>query len=173
MARSPRHRALDGVLHRLRRQHAEEILRPLSQGRGHRLAGAAPGAAPGAPPRRALRRATRERMAPRADAVDEILLKREYTLARRRPRRRCCGHHLRGLQRRRHLHHDAHLRRHGSHRPHSGQALRVLRVEGCGPLPRRARLLAQHGRSRIPGRTRPAHPHRAGLAESLAQETRP
>ncbi len=61
-------RALDPLLHRLRRRPAEAVLRPLPQGRGHRLGPAAPGAAAGAPPRRALRRAARGRVAAGAHA---------------------------------------------------------------------------------------------------------
>ena len=48
VARGPRHRALDPLLHRLRRRPAEEVLRPLPQGRGHGLDETAEGRAPGA-----------------------------------------------------------------------------------------------------------------------------
>ncbi len=72
MARVPRHRALDAFLHRLRRGAAEEVLRPLPQGRGHRLEQAAEGAAAGAPSRREVRRAARERMAAGAHPVDQV-----------------------------------------------------------------------------------------------------
>ena len=66
MARVPRHRALDAFLHQLRPRPAEEVLRLLPQGRGHRLEQTAQSAAAGAPSRRTLRRAARERVAARA-----------------------------------------------------------------------------------------------------------
>ena len=59
MAGGARLRALDLVLHRLRRDAAEALLRPLPQGRGHRLGQTAEGAAASAPSRRAIRRARR------------------------------------------------------------------------------------------------------------------
>ena len=68
MARSARHRALDAFLHELRRRPAEALLRPLPEGRGHRLGQAAESAASGPPSRREIRRAARERMAARAHA---------------------------------------------------------------------------------------------------------
>ena len=55
MAGEPRHRALDGVLHRLRRGAPEEIFWPLPERRGHGLEGSAQGAAQGAPSRREVR----------------------------------------------------------------------------------------------------------------------
>ena len=60
VARDARHRALDALLHRLRRGHPEALLRPLPQGRGHRVAGPAPRPAAGPPRRRHLHRARRE-----------------------------------------------------------------------------------------------------------------
>src|SRR5262249_56333805 len=85
-------RALDTLLHRLRREPPEAVLRPLPEGRGHGLDEAAEGRAAGAPPRRALRRAPRERMAARAHEVDEALPRSERSgpraRARRAPRRR-------------------------------------------------------------------------------------
>ena len=65
VARGARRLALGALLHRLRRQAAEALLRPLPQGRGQRLGEAAPGPAPGAPSGRAVRPALRKRMAAR------------------------------------------------------------------------------------------------------------
>jgi hypothetical protein len=67
MARSPRHRALDAFLHRLRARAAAALLRPLPARQGQRLGQAAAGAAAG-PPHRKIRRARREGMAAQAHA---------------------------------------------------------------------------------------------------------
>jgi len=60
-------------LHQLRPRPAEEVFRPLPQGRGYRLEQTAESDAAGAPPRRAIRRAARERVAARAHPVDQVL----------------------------------------------------------------------------------------------------
>src|SRR6059036_1956685 len=73
VARGAWHRALDPLLHGLRRESAEEVLRPLPQGRRHLVEEAAEGPPAGALPGRAVLRAVRERMAARPDAVDEAL----------------------------------------------------------------------------------------------------
>ena len=100
----PRHRALDPLLHRLRRRPAEEVLRPFPQGRGDRLGQAAEGAAPGAPSRREVRRAARERMAARAHAMDQVLSSiRRLTRCRPTPQTKASSRYLCGLRRRRHL----------------------------------------------------------------------
>ena len=60
VARMPRHRALDPLLHRLRRRAAEEVLRPFPQRPEDRLGQAAQGAVAG-PPHRQVRRARTSR----------------------------------------------------------------------------------------------------------------
>src|SRR2546425_11443701 len=72
MARSPRHRALDALLHRLRQEPAAAVFRLLPQGPQERLGQAAQGTAADTA-RRSLRRAPRERVAARQDAVDQAL----------------------------------------------------------------------------------------------------
>src|SRR5439155_25943812 len=72
MAGGARPRALDPFLHRLRRQAAEAILRPLSKRRRQRLDRAA-ACAIASTSRRSLRPAARRRMADRADAMDTLL----------------------------------------------------------------------------------------------------
>ncbi len=76
VARDARRRALDALLHRLRRRDAEEVLRLLPEGREERLGSAAESAAPDPPSRRALRRARRERMAACAHALDQAVPRR-------------------------------------------------------------------------------------------------
>src|SRR5262249_61374442 len=100
-------RALDTLLHRLRRESPEAVLRPLREGRGHGLEEAAEGRAAGAPPRRALRRAPREGMAAGAHEVDEALPDPERPEPRARPRRAPRRRPLRGLRRGRDLPHAA------------------------------------------------------------------
>src|SRR5262249_28787824 len=73
MAGGARNRALDPFLYELRGRPAETVLRPLPQGRGHRMGQAAEGILAGAPPRREIRCAERERVAARAHQVDEVL----------------------------------------------------------------------------------------------------
>ena len=63
MARSARHRALDALLHRLRRQSAEEVLRLLPQGREERLGQAAARAAQRPSSGREIRHPPRGRLA--------------------------------------------------------------------------------------------------------------
>ena len=72
MARGARHRALDALLHRLRRRPAEAVLRLLSQGREERLGQAAAGAAQRPSSRREVRHPPRGRLADPAHAVDQV-----------------------------------------------------------------------------------------------------
>ena len=74
VARGARHRALDALLHRLRRGAPEALLRPLPEGRGQRLGEpAAASSCRSATSTRFVERA-RERVAARAHAVDELYL---------------------------------------------------------------------------------------------------
>ena len=72
MARGARHRALDALLHRLRRRPAEEVLRLFPQGREERLGQAAARAAQRPPSGRKVRHPPRDRLAARAHAMDQI-----------------------------------------------------------------------------------------------------
>ena len=168
MARSPWPRALDGVLHPLRGEAPETVLRPLSQGRGHRLDGEAARHAQGAPRRGKIRRARRERMAPRADAVDEVLSQPRVHEPRRSAHRSRSDHHLRGIQRRRDVHAAAVRCGDGDNGPHRVQTLRIVGNPGCGLIPRHAPVHARHEGDHLPGHARPEYAHRAGLAQSLA-----
>src|SRR5262249_54309326 len=73
VARGAWHRALDPLLHRLRAQAAARLLRPRPARQSERLGRAAEGAAAGTASRRKIRRARRERVAARADELDEAL----------------------------------------------------------------------------------------------------
>ena len=172
MAGSPRLRALDGVLYPLRGEAPEAVLRPLSQGRGHRLDGEPPRHAQGAPRRREIRRAQRERMAPRQNAVDEVLSQPRIHEPRRRTHRSRSDHHLRGIQRRRDVHAAALRCGDGDNRPHGFETLRLIRNPGCGLISRPAPVHARYEGDHLPGHTRPEHAHRAGLAPRLAQKAR-
>ena len=72
MARGARHRALDALLHRLRRRSAEAVLRLFPQGREKRLEQAAARAAQRAASGRDIRHPPRGRLADPAHAVDEV-----------------------------------------------------------------------------------------------------
>ena len=72
VARSARHRALDALLHRLRRRPAEAVLRLFPQGREERLGQAAASAAQRPPSGREIRHPPRGRLADPAHAVDQI-----------------------------------------------------------------------------------------------------
>ena len=108
VARGARPRALDAFLHRLRRRAAEAVLRPLPQGRGHRLGRAAAGAAAGAPPGEQFVE-RHEKEWPLARTQWTKLLPRSrptVTLSTKRAGETAAGH-LRGPRRRRHLPHPA------------------------------------------------------------------
>src|SRR5215510_5097902 len=81
VAGGARARALDAFLHGLWIGSAEEILRPLPQGRSDRLGQAAEGTFAGASSGREIRRAARERVAPRAYAMDQVLPGRDRCVA--------------------------------------------------------------------------------------------
>jgi len=170
VARGARHRALDPLLHGLRRGASEEVLRPLPEGRGDGVEKAAEGRAPGPPPRRAIRRAARDGMAARAHAVDQALPEPDRPElephARRAPRLR----ELRRPRRGRHVPHAAPTEGNRDYRPHRGEALRVVADRRRRPLPDRARADREHEGSRVPGCARPAHADRAGMAPRLASE---
>ena len=72
MAGGARRYPLHAFLQQLRRSFAEAFLRPLPQGRGHRLEQAAARVAQHPPSGREIRAARRERVAARAHAMDEI-----------------------------------------------------------------------------------------------------
>src|SRR5207247_9876177 len=72
MARSPRHRALDALLHRLRQEPAAAVFRLLPQGPQERLGQAAQSTVADTPCR-PLRRAPRERVAARKNPVGQAL----------------------------------------------------------------------------------------------------
>ena len=116
MARSARHRALDALLHGLRPRAAAQVLRLFPQGRGHRLGPAAARAAAGAPSGRKVRRARGERMADRADEVDEALSQLGGLLAGRDLAHRRGESDVRRARRRRHLHDAAAARGDRDHR---------------------------------------------------------
>ena len=86
MAGGARHRALDPLLHRLRRADSEEVLRPFPQRGEERLEQGAEGPPAGAPHRQ-VRRALRGRVADPAHQVDQVSPRRRTTVWRPRPRR--------------------------------------------------------------------------------------
>ncbi len=127
MARGARHRALDALLHRLRRRPAEAVLRLFPQGREERLGQAAAGAAQRPSSRREVRHPPRGRLADPAHAVDQIPSGGARAQARyRRPGRRR-RRHLRRARRRRHLPHRADARGDRDHRAGRRQAPRSRR----------------------------------------------
>ena len=72
-------------------------------------------------------------------------------------------------------HHDDHPtddRRHRNHRSGRGHPLRLLHHHRRRHLRRAAGIRPRRRRSRPPGRRRPAHPDRAGLATRVAPRTR-
>ncbi len=83
--------------------------------------------------------------------------------------RRC----LRGDGRGRHLPDRPARGRHGDHRALLPEAVRFLLHPRRRPLRRAARLQARPGGGRVPGRHRPAHAGRAGLAARLPSQARP
>ncbi len=107
VARDARRRALDALLHRLRRGHPEALLRPLPQGRGHRLATTSPAsccrsATPTAPSPSAPRASGRSRArGGRACTSTSTTAPSTRTSRGRR------GRELRGARRRPDLHHRA------------------------------------------------------------------
>ena len=88
MARGARPRALDPLLHRLRNQASEAILRSLPEGRRQRLGQVAARPLEHTPRQFDLRRAFRERMAARPNPVDEILPRPQRARRSARPRSR-------------------------------------------------------------------------------------
>src|ERR671914_957232 len=84
VARAPRPRALDALLHGLRGEAPEALLRALPEGRGHRLGFAAPRALASAARGWDLRRARRGRVADSAYGVDPLGAR--HRLVRRAPR---------------------------------------------------------------------------------------
>ncbi len=88
VARDPRPRALDGVLHGPRGHLAASVPRPLPQGRGQRLGPTAARDAPRANRRRRLHRPHRGRLAGPADALDAALPRRRRLALVRAERRR-------------------------------------------------------------------------------------
>ena len=62
--------------------------------------------------------------------------------------------------------------RDGDHRPVGAQAVRLLLDERCRSLRRAARVRSRPQGGRVPGRHRPAHAGRPGLAARLASQAR-
>ena len=172
VARGARHRALDPLLHGLRRRAAEEVLRPLPQGRGHGVAQAAEGRAPGASSRRALRGARGERVAARAHAVDEALPEPGRPEPRPRSGREERQRALRRARRRGDVPGSTAPQGDRDHRARCGQALRVVPDDGRRSLPDPAGLLPRHAGDHLPGCARSAHADRPGLAPRLPPEAR-
>ena len=174
VARAARHRALDALLHRLRRRAAEAVLRPLPEGRGQRLGRAAAGACcrsatstsgsssatrtsgrwPGPSGRGSIstRRARRSRATPprpRAsvtyDPLGDGLTFRTAPLAEETE--------ITG--------------------PVAAKLFVSSASRGRRPLPGAARVRPRRRGGALPGRARPAHADRAGLAARLAPQARP
>ena len=172
VARGPRGRALDALLHQLRPGPPEALLRPLPEGRGHRLGEAAEGRAAGPAPGRAVRRAPRERVALDRHPLDEALSPSGRPDAGRRAAEPRVDGHVRRPRRRRHVPHPAARRGDGDHRADRRQALRLVGDDGRRPLPRPARLHAGPEGGHLPRRARPAHADRAGVAPRVTPEAR-
>ncbi len=111
VARGARHRALDALLHRLRRRPAEAVLRLFPQGREERLEQTAAGAAQRPPSRREVRHSPRGRLADPAHAVDQVPPRERCPKARDGAGDGLGDRDVRRARRRRHLPHRADARR--------------------------------------------------------------
>ena len=107
VARGARDRALDALLHRLRRRSAEAVLRLLSQGREERMEQAAAGAAQHPSSRRKVRHSPRGRLADPAHAVDQVSPRERCPEAHDRAGNRLSDRDVRRARQRRHLPHRA------------------------------------------------------------------
>src|SRR5207245_10234584 len=105
---------------------SEEVLRPLPEGRGRGVEEAAEGRAPGPTPRRAIRRTEREGMAARAHALDQALPELDRPELEPDARGASGRRELRRPGRARPVPHAAPDEGDRDHRPHRGEAPRVI-----------------------------------------------
>src|SRR5262249_17273588 len=151
----------------------KKIFREFLEGQSPRVDEAAESAAPGSSSGRTLRRAGRERVAAGPHSVDTPLP--ESGRAKPRPRdadSRWPGE-LRGPRGRLDVPHPAARAGDRDQRAARRQALRLVGDGRRRPVPRRAALHPEHDRGDLPGRARPSHADRPGMAAGLASQARP